>query len=97
MAAETTRADVATDDKPRARRDADRTRHTCDLSKLVAVSAQSAISIEYVLHPLEPAPIAVLSSSAQTELIKLDTPDAPSEVPRVGVTARAACTPFGWL
>lgn len=35
MAAETTRADVATDDKPRARRDADRTRHTCDLSKLV--------------------------------------------------------------
>ena len=54
-AAETTRADVATDDRPRARRDADRTRHTCDLSKLVAVSAQSAISIEPVLHPLEPA------------------------------------------
>jgi hypothetical protein len=27
----------------------------------------------------------------------LDTPDAPSEVTRVGLTATAACTPFGWL
>ena len=26
-----------------------------------------------------------------------DTPDAPPEVARVGLTARAACTPFGWV
>jgi hypothetical protein len=62
MAAETTRADFATDDKPRAGRDADRTRHTCDLSKLVGLFTQLAISIRHVLHPLEPARIAVLFS-----------------------------------
>ena len=26
-----------------------------------------------------------------------NTPDAPSEVARVGLTAPAACTPFGWV
>jgi hypothetical protein len=49
------------------------------------------------VEPSSPTISTCFTYPSRSQTPMCHTPHAPSEVARVGLTAQAACTPFGWV